>query len=178
MTAYDRLASGREGAMSSTVSEQDHPTLVVIDREYQRLNEIVDHLSPETMERPAFDPEFGSAPWTVKDLLVHMAAWKRNATRVSEKVKSDPSSVPESGTPDEILEIDVDQFNRDTYERWREKPLDEALAEHRAAHEELVTALKSLPPELIPQPTSRNIWPYPAIWHVKMHRMDIVDAVG
>ncbi|HZA26980.1 MAG TPA: DinB family protein [Actinomycetota bacterium] len=164
--------------MSTTTSEQDHPTLVVIDREYQRLNEVLDNLSPEAMERAAFDPEFGSAPWTVKDLLVHMAAWKRNAIRVSEMVRSDPSSVPESGTPDEILEIKVDRFNRETYERWRGRSIDEALAEHRAAHEELVSALESLPRDLIPQPTSRNIWPYPAIWHVKMHRMDIMDAVG
>lgn len=164
--------------MSSTASMQDHPTLAVIDREFQRLNDVLDNLSPEAMARPAFDPEFGSAPWTVKDLLVHMAAWKRNAIRVSEMVKSDPSSVPESGTPDEILDIDVDQFNRDTYDRWQGSSLDEALAEHRAAHVELMTALESLPGELVPQPTSRNIWPYPAIWHVKMHRMDIVDAVG
>lgn len=164
--------------MATADSALEHPTLVVIEREYQRLNEIIEHLSPETMERPAFDPEFGSAPWTVKDLLVHMAAWKRNAMRVSEMVRSDPSSVPSTGTPDELLDIDVDQFNRETYERWRERSLDEALAEHRAAHEELVAALGSLPPEQIPEPTSRNIWPYPAIWHVKMHRMDIVDAVG
>ena len=157
---------------------KDHPTLAVIDREYQRLNNVLDNLSPDAMERPAFDPEFGSAPWTVKDLLVHMAAWKRNATRVLEMVKADPSSVPAAGTPDEILDIDVDTFNRETYERWRESPLDEALAEHRAAHQELMSALESLPSEQIPQPTSRNIWPYPAIWHVKMHRMDIVDAVG
>lgn len=164
--------------MATTTSEREHPTLVVIDREYQRLNDVLNNLSPETMERPAFDPEFGSAPWTVKDLLVHMAAWKRNAIRVSEMVKSDPSSVPDSGTPDAILEIDVDQFNRDTYDRWKDRSLDDALAEHRAAHEELVTALESLPPEMVPHPTSRNIWPYPAIWHVKMHRMDIMDAVG
>ena len=164
--------------MSIDSFEQDHPTLAVIDREYRRLNDILDGLSPDAMEGPAFDPEFGSAPWTVKDLLTHMAAWKRNAIRVGEMVKSDPSSVPAAGTPDQILEIDVDQFNRDTYERWRDRPLDEALAEHRGRHEELVRALRSLPGELIPPPTSRNIWPYPAIWHVKMHRMDIVDAVG
>jgi uncharacterized protein (TIGR03083 family) len=164
--------------MSTESSDQIHPTLIVIDREFRRLNDVLDGLSPDAMERPAFDPEFGSAPWTVKDLLVHMAAWKRNALRVSEMVKSDPSSVPDVGTPDEILEIDVDQFNRDTYERWRERSLNEALAEHRAAHEELVSAMESLPSEVIPSPTSRNIWPYPAIWHVKMHRMDIVDAIG
>ena len=162
----------------STQSSEEHPTLAVINREYRRLNDVLDGLSPEALERPAFDPEFGSAPWTVKDLLAHMAAWKRNAIRVSEMVKADPSSVPDSGTPDEIRDIDVEQFNRDTYERWHDRSLEEALAEHRAAHEELVNALQSLPPELVPPPTSRNIWPYPAIWHVKMHRMDIVDAVG
>lgn len=161
-----------------TDSEQEHPTLVVIDREYQRLNDVLDGLSPEAMERPAFDPEFGTAPWTVKDLLTHMAAWKRNVIRVSQMVKADPTSVPDARTPDEILDIDVDQFNRETYERWRERSLEEALAEHHAAHEELVTALQSLPQEVVPPPTTRNIWPYPAIWHVKMHRMDIVDAVG
>jgi uncharacterized damage-inducible protein DinB len=164
--------------MSGTASQQTHPTLAVIEREFQRLNDVLKDLSPEAMERPAFDPEFGSAPWTVKDLLVHMAAWKRNALRVLEMVKSDPSSVPAAGTPDEILGIDVDEFNRDTYERWKERSLNEALSEHRAAHQELVSGLESLPSEQIPQPTSRNIWPYPAIWHVKMHRMDIVDAIG
>ena len=164
--------------MVTADSPQDHPTLAVVEREYRRLNDVIDGLSPEAMARPAFDPEFGSAPWTVKDLLVHMAAWKRNALQVSEMLRSDPSAVPSSGTPDEILDIDVDRFNRETYKRWRQCSLDEAFAEHRAAHEELVAALESLPPELIPEPTSRNIWPYPAIWHVKMHRMDIVDAVG
>jgi uncharacterized damage-inducible protein DinB len=164
--------------MSTTAPQQTHPTIAVIEREYQRLNNVLKDLSPETMQRPAFDPEFGSAPWTVKDLLVHIAAWKRSAMRVLDMVRSDPSSVPAAGTPDEILDIDVDQFNKDTYERWKETSLDEALAEHRTAHEELTAALESLPPEQIPEPTSRNIWPYPAIWHVKMHRMDIVDAVG
>jgi hypothetical protein len=162
----------------SSASEHTHPTVVVIEREYERLNDVLKGLSAETMERPAFDPEFGSASWTVKDLLVHMAAWKRNAIRVLEMVKSDPSSVPSAGTPDVILDIDVDEFNRETYERWKGRSLDEALAEHRAAHQDLMSGLDSLPSEQIPQPTSRNIWPYPAIWHVKMHRMDIVDAVG
>jgi uncharacterized protein (TIGR03083 family) len=156
----------------------DHPTIAVIEREFQRLNEVIEGLSPDVMSRPAFDPEFGSAPWTAKDLLAHMAAWKRNALRVCEMVRSDPASVPSAGTPDEILDIDVERFNRETFERWKARSLDEALAEHRAAHQDLVSALRSLPPELIPEPTTRNIWPYPAIWHVKMHRMDIVDAVG
>lgn len=88
-----------------------HPTVVTIQREWRRLNETLDSLTPEHMERPAFDPEFGGAPWTVKDLLVHIAAWKRNTIRVIELVRADPASVPGTGTPDEILEIDFEAFN-------------------------------------------------------------------
>ena len=159
-------------------SESNHPTLTVIDREWRRLNDVIDKLSPEQMSRPAFDPEFGSAPWTVKDLLVHIAGWKRNTIRVIEMLRTDPSSVPAAGTPDEILQIDVEAFNRETYERSRDSSPEEALAEHRSAHEELMASLQSLPTDQIPSPESRNIWPYPAIWHVKSHRIDIVDAIG
>jgi hypothetical protein len=165
----------REGG---AMGESDHPTLRVIEREWRRLNEAIEKLSPEQLSRPAFDPEFGSAPWTVKDLLVHMAGWKRNTIRVIDMLKADPSSVPSAGTPDEILKIDVDAFNRETYERFRASSTEEALAEHQSAHEDLVSLLESLPADQIPAPQSRNIWPYPAIWHVKMHRMDIMDAVG
>ena len=48
--------------MSTTTSEQDHPTLVVIDREYQRLNEVLDNLSPEAMERAGSILNSGALP--------------------------------------------------------------------------------------------------------------------
>ncbi len=154
-----------------------HPTVVTIQREWRRLNETLDSLTPEQMERPAFDPEFGGAPWTVKDLLVHIAAWKRNTIRVIELIRADPASVPGTGTPDEILEIDFEAFNGEQQARWASCSLDDALIEHRTAHDELLAALASIPPELIPEPTTRNIWPYPAIWHTRMHRLDILDAL-
>ena len=161
-----------------TTRFDDHPTVIAIEREWQRLNEVLRSLTPEQVERPAFDPEFGGARWTVKDLLVHIAAWKRNTIRVIEMVRTDPSSVPDAGTPDEILEIDFEAFNREQQERWASCSLEDALAEHRAAHEELVAALREIPLADIPEPTSRNIWPYPAIWHTKMHRVDISDALA
>jgi hypothetical protein len=155
-----------------------HPTLEVIEREWASLNEVLDGLAPEQMEHPVYDPELESEPWTVKDLLVHMAGWKRNAIRVIDMLKTDPSSVPSAGTPDVILQIDGDAFNREMYERSSAGSVEDAMAEHRAAHSELMAALGSLPSEQIPQPTSPNIWPYPAIWHVRMHRMDTVNAAG
>jgi DinB family protein len=155
----------------------EHPTVVTIQREWRRLNETLDSLTPEQMERPAFDPEFGGTPWTVKDLLVHIAAWKRNTIRVIDLVRADPASVPESGTPDDILKIDFEAFNQEQQARWASCSLDEALTEHRAAHDELLAALASIPPEQIPEPTTRNIWPYPAIWHTRMHRLDILVAL-
>ncbi len=158
--------------------ERSHPTRSLIDREWTRIGETIEGLSDAEMERPAFDPEFGESPWTVKVLLVHMAAWKRNMLRVAEMVRADPSSVPSTGTPDEILQIDFDAFNREQQARWGHCSLDEALTEHRAAHAELLAALATIPDEAIPLPDSRNIWPYPAIWHVKAHRLDIIDALG
>ena len=155
-----------------------HPTVIAIEREWQRLNQVLRSLNGEQVERPAFDPEFGGAPWTVKDLLVHIAAWKRNTIRVIELIRTDPSSVPSVGTPDEILAIDYEAFNREQQELWAACSLDEALAEHRAAHGDLVSALREIPLATIPDPSSRNIWPYPAIWHTKMHRLDISDALA
>ena len=136
-----------------------HPTVVTIQREWRRLNETLDSLTPGQMEQPAFDPEFGGAPWTVKDLLVHIAAWKRNTIRVIELVRADPGSVPGSGTPDEILEIDFESFNAEQQARWASCLLDDALIEHRAAHDELLAALASIPPALIPGPTTPTSGP-------------------
>jgi hypothetical protein len=42
-----------------------HPTVIAIEREWHRLNETLRSLTPEQVERPAFDPEFGGARWTV-----------------------------------------------------------------------------------------------------------------
>jgi hypothetical protein len=155
----------------------EHPTVVAIQREWDRLNETLDPISPEQMERPAFDPEFGADPWTVKDLLVHIAAWKRNTITVIDMVRADPGSVPAVGTPDDILELDYEAFNRAQQARWAGCSLEEALTEHRAAHADLIAALGSIPQDRIPEPLNRNIWPYPAIWHSKMHRLDILDAI-
>ena len=74
-------------------------------------------------------------------LLVHIAAWKRNTIRVIDMVRADPASVPDSGTPDDILKIDFEAFNREEQARWDTCSLDEALTEHRAAHAELLAAL-------------------------------------
>jgi hypothetical protein len=155
----------------------EHPTVLAIQREWRRLNGTLDSASSEQMLVAAFDPEFGSDPWTIKDLLVHIAAWKRNTIRVVEMVRADPGSVPELGTPDDILEIDYDAFNRDLQARWAACSLDEAESEHRAAHADLMAALETIPLERIPEPVTRNIWPYPAIWHSKAHRLDILDAL-
>lgn len=165
-------------ANGARTTSSEHPTLVAIEREWVRLNEVLGSLTPEQVARPAFDPEFGGAPWTVKDLLVHIAAWKRNMIRVIDMLRADPTSVPSAGTPDEILDIDFEAFNREQQARWASCSLQDALEEHRAAHAGLVAALGSIPAELIPEPTSRNIWPYPAIWHTRMHRLDISDALA
>ena len=150
--------------------------LSLIDTEFRRWERLLARLGPADHERPLFDADAEGDRWVIRDVVTHIAAWKRNTTRVA-RLRQEGRDLPLDQTPDETLGIDdVDAFNQEVRRRWRERSFDDALAEHRAAHAELVAALRGLPEEKIP-PRATGTWLYPATWHPRLHRLHVIDAL-
>ncbi|MGH2471840.1 MAG: DinB family protein [Candidatus Limnocylindria bacterium] len=118
--------------------------LALIDTEWRRWERLIGRIGVDDFTRQLFDGEGGSATWTIRDVLTHIAAWKRNTIRVAQMHEADAGLSLEL-TPDEVLRIDVNKFNDDVYQRWRNRPVAEAVAEHRSAHAELMAVLRRLP---------------------------------
>ena len=149
--------------------------LSLIDTEWRRWERLLERLRPEQYSLPLFESESAAETWTIRDILAHIAAWKRNIIRVAEQHLAG-GAPPLDETPDGILGIDVQAFNEDIYQRWRAAPISDAIDEHRAAHRELMAILESLAPEKIPAHATRT-WLYPATWHPRLHRLHVLDAL-
>ena len=149
--------------------------LALIDTEWRRWERLIGRMSGDDFTRQLFEGEAGSARWTIRDVLTHIAAWKRNTIRVAEMHEAGAELSLEL-TPDEVLAIDVNTFNDDVYRRWRERSVAEAIAEHRSAHAELMAILRRLPATKIP-PRPTQTWLYPATWHPRLHRLHAIDAL-
>jgi tetratricopeptide (TPR) repeat protein len=77
-----------------------------------------------------------SAPdrWTAKDMLVHIAFWKR---RQSERL----SAVARGAAPDQ--EEHFEQANARVFEEWRERPWPAVIEESERAYEELIERVQA-----------------------------------
>lgn len=149
--------------------------LALIDTEWRRWERLIGRIGADDFTRQLFEGEGGSATWTIRDVLTHIAAWKRNTIRVAQMHEAGAGLSLEL-TPDEVLGLDVNKFNHDVYQRWREHSVAEAIAEHRSAHAELMAVLRRLPAEKIP-PRPTQTWLYPATWHPRLHRLHVLDAL-
>jgi hypothetical protein len=149
--------------------------LALIDTEWRRWERLITRIGPDDFTQQLFESESGSATWTIRDVLTHIAAWKRNTIRVAQMHEAG-AELPLEVTPDEVLGIDVNAFNDDVYRQWRDRSVDEAIAEHRSAHAELMAILRRLPPGKIPPHPTRT-WLYPATWHPRLHRLHVMDAL-
>lgn len=78
--------------------------------------------------------------WTVKEILAHLAGWDRWLRReLGRKVAGEE--------PDTSALRDFDAFNAVNVAAWKERPLDEVVAEVTAARNEWVTWMLQLPEE-------------------------------
>ncbi len=100
--------------------------------------------------------------WTVKDLLVHIAAWDRWERREMERTLTE-------GAPDLSALETMDAFNADAVAAWRGRDLDEVLAELQEARRDWTTWLAALPVETFCQErTFRGVdWTFPTILQVQ-----------
>src|SRR5216683_2685003 len=139
------------------------------EAEYRKLDAIVRRLRPRDFDRYAFD-ERARIRWTVKDVIAHITAWKwrdvRRITRDRSPLK--PYEAPYlSGThpPNEAI-----------YRRSHRTPAKTIVAEHRAAHRALLTALREAPSERFANRWSR-VWPGDSVGHVGAHRRMHLDPL-
>jgi len=76
--------------------------------------------------------------WTVKDVLAHIAAWDRWEDKTMQCMLA-------GDVPDLSAAQDVDAFNATIVAEWRDRTLNEVLAELQAARADWVSWLSSLP---------------------------------
>lgn len=99
------------------------------------LEAALDRLGPEQLAGSA-----DAQGWTVKDHLTHLAAWERSMTYL---LRGRPRHEG-LGVPEETYQRgDVDATNAAIYARAKDRAPDDALADFRDAHRELLAAQSS-----------------------------------
>jgi uncharacterized damage-inducible protein DinB/predicted RNase H-like HicB family nuclease len=89
--------------------------------------------------------------WSVKDVLVHVAAWDRWQDQAMRSLLA-------GGVPDFAESEDVDVFNARAVAQWRDRSLAEVMAELRAARSTWVAWLHGLSEEAFFRPRSVESW--------------------
>ena len=115
-----------------------------IDEEWNALQAALSTLDAAHMTTPR------AGGWSVKDELAHLAAWARGlAALVRKQPRYPPMGLPAGAAPHTL---GIERMNRIIYERNRSRPLDEVLAELRAAHEDALAAVSALSDEDLLRP--------------------------
>ncbi|HEX9987997.1 MAG TPA: ClbS/DfsB family four-helix bundle protein [Chloroflexia bacterium] len=107
------------------------------EQSWQELNSLLDQL-PEAQATGPQDAE----GWTVKDHVIHMTAWERSVVFFLQgKPRHEGLGVEEQL----YYEIgDDDAINATIYEQSKDLPLNEALAQFRDVHSQLLNLLQPL----------------------------------
>jgi len=130
-----------------------------LDGEYENLYAIlIMSLGDAEKRRPVLDG------WSVKDMLVHVAAWLREGARALEGVAQGDQTMLES------LDNDVDARNARFVEQWRDASVPEVETELHLAKDAFVRAMRDLPSERFAEgEPARHIVLEEAIDHFKEH---------
>lgn len=107
-----------------------------IHRSRSQLEHLINGLTPEQLTGPV-----DASGWTVKDHLVHLATWERSITFLLQgRPRHEGLGVNEAA----YREADEDRINAVIHTRTRDLPLPDALAEWRAAHQQVLDTLNGL----------------------------------
>ena len=118
-----------------------------IDAERAGWHTLLAEIGHERMEQPG-----PMGAWTFKDLVAHLVAWRG---RTLARIEADPGAEPTPPWPQHLSEDD--QINAWVYERNRDRPLAEVLAEADQSFERLARAIATLSDEDLMTP-GRFAW--------------------
>jgi hypothetical protein len=138
-----------------------------IERRWRLIDDLVRDSSPEQLERAAAGDEARASGWNVGEVLLHMAGWKRRALESARRLATDPDCADEE--INRLQFSDWRQYNDGHAERAAGVPAGEALAEHAAAHADLMAAIAGLPDRCLLLDGEPRFWLRPLLAHVHDH---------
>jgi hypothetical protein len=118
--------------------------LKAIEREWTALLGVVDRLSPEQMSAP------DSGGWSPKDNLAHLSRWLDALLGYHIDGKTEEEVL---GLPAELAQnFDFDRVNAFLFEKDKNRPIAEVLAELKTKAAEVVSRLEAMPLENLMKP--------------------------
>ena len=155
---------------------RDRATLMAeIETAWGELDGIVGALSEQQWASVLPGSGEGTATWTVKDAVAHLAAWRRNAAQVARMQVGRAAHI--HAFPGGALGFRVSEFNEQLLRDWHNRSVEEVRAEHRAAHHDLVKALLLVPDALLLRRKRSPLWLTPALGHTTDHLADLKRAL-
>lgn len=106
---------------------------IISDLKYgrARLLQAIEGLSRrELTELPIYEG------WTIKDVLAHVIGWDQRVLRTLPLMLQNRAS--------EVASVEVDDFNRESVQSWRDKSLAEVLSEIHSTHQRILEILVGL----------------------------------
>jgi hypothetical protein len=133
-------------------------------REFALLDALVAQFATADWARPVPRPETDD-PWTAKDALAHITAHKE---RLAIEARGGPPGRPPG--------VGVHAYNHEIYEVWRDLAPADVIERHRAAHADILAALRDAPAGWFDQERTRP-WPAAIDGHSAGHRVrDLTPA--
>jgi uncharacterized protein (TIGR03083 family) len=140
-----------------------------IDREKARLIGLLDEARAYTLAvLDGLDPARRVHPatgWRVKDVVAHILVWEEEALLALQALSDGRSfyTIPNF--------VSFDDYNRRDYERRKDVPLDQLLADLHAVREDAKAILQALPPERF-----TGTMPFPWPWAGSLSEMMAIMA--
>ena len=127
---------------AATTSKADW--LAGIDRAQERWEEIVTEVGDAGMDRPG-----AAGDWTFKDVAGHLNGWRERTIDRLEAAARHEAPPPPSWPDDLSDETDegIEAINQWIYERNRDRPATEVLAEAREQFRRMRVAVEAMPEE-------------------------------
>ena len=105
---------------------------------------LLGQIGEDRMEEPGV-----AGSWSIKDIVAHLAAWRRRTVgRIEAVANGQPEPAP--SWPAELHEDD--EINAWFHARDRDKSVRETLAESRRVFEQLTSAIEKLPDDALDDP--------------------------
>jgi len=169
----ERSASDQTSAAGGT-----RRAIELIRAAHRETDALFRSLDPAQLERPVFT---GEGPrWRVRDLIAHYALWQTLAARSAEKMASDRMPAADEGLRKYLgIPEELDELNDRSFQDWRDRGVEEALRELRAANDRLTAAIEALPADRFltgDGPEDFRGW-QPGVNHLRQHREHIDNAL-